>query len=200
MTPNSAAAVILRCAQTLARRGPIRLSDLIVEAWKQDPKRLGIPHYEDQYPDAHRIACYLSGRRGLVSEGYLYREGPNTYLLDYKGVVLGEPHGTLPRADDKVLTALWDSEAFTKDRGGKKEEISYTEACACWGIAGEGEPSERLEAIEGVLRLAQGVEHEIRLWDGRILSEGDVRGLGFFQEYLRERYPFLTGKVKKKGA
>src|SRR6266511_4876408 len=64
--------------------------ELLVAAWRKDPKAWGLRGYEREYPDSNRIHRELDsrgkGQKGIVGSGLLERVQPRTYRLTPKGL------------------------------------------------------------------------------------------------------------------
>ena len=60
----------------LAIDRPATREDIVVAAWERDPMRFGLRRgYETRYPNADAVDVRMYGERGLVSRGYVRREG-----------------------------------------------------------------------------------------------------------------------------
>lgn len=54
--------------------------ELTVGAWVRNHETFGLRGFEDRYPDHHKVYTHLCGKKGLVAEGLLAKDGHRYYL------------------------------------------------------------------------------------------------------------------------
>lgn len=85
---ETVASIIFRAACGLTRSGFVVFDEtqLIVEAWKLAPKRLGLPGYCDAHPDSKRIYVGLIHKCGPIRGGLIERAKECSYRLTMLGL------------------------------------------------------------------------------------------------------------------
>ena len=197
---------ILRAAQRLENGQPFTANALVVAAWQLDHEAFGLEGHAE-YPDSNRVLWILMGQRGLVRRGLLERVGPKLYRLTSAGRdaiqsklkkpiakrSAPRPRATMAKAQEPTLRLMLSSAALDKHREGRKDELTFADACAFWGI-GEQDAGSRVDArlalVETALRLAErSVEQgELTLSDGRVVAEEEVEAARRADDYLRVRF------------
>jgi hypothetical protein len=199
--------MILLAAWELEEQGqsPFSAEALIVTAWQKYPRVFGLKGYTDQHPDSNKVLASIMGRKGLTNRSLLVKMGQKLYALTREGrqavreLLHGEvsrPAGDtvkLPRDQEKFLQALLDSSAVEKFREGRKQELTFADACRFWGIT-ENQHGEvldaRLDRAQGGLaglRRAIGTGSTV-LSNGRSVDTDEIALLGQVHAYLEDRF------------
>jgi hypothetical protein len=199
---------ILVVADQLEKEGqsPFSAEALIVAAWQKFPKTFGLKGYTDQYPDSNKVLSSIMGAKGLTNRGWLLKMGQKLYSLSREGrqavrnllhdgpaTPRGQAAVKLPRDQEKFLLALFASTAVQKFEEGRKQELTFADACRFWNITDSmhGEAlSARLHQLRATLaeidrQLDQG---PAELSNGRVISLDDLGKLGDIHAYLEERF------------
>jgi hypothetical protein len=198
---------ILLAAHQLEEQGqsPFSAEALVVVSWQRFPRTFGLKGYTDQYPDSNKVLSSIMGERGLTRRGWLAKMGQKLYALTREGrqVVVrlqqgGEPPPSAPaikitREMEKQLLPLLSSHAVQKFEEGRKDELTFAEACRFWGIT-ENQQGEALTArLDRTRAILADVERVIgtgsaELSNGRSVSRDDLNLLMAVHEYLAERF------------
>ncbi len=199
---------ILLAAEQLEKQGqsPFSAESLIVASWQQHPRTFGLKGYADQYPDSNKVLSSIMGEKGLARRGWLVKMGQKLYAMTREGRQIvrrilqqeDEPAPALtslrlPRDQEKFVVGLLDGTAVQKFEENRKQELTFADACRCWGITEnmKGDALDtRLEQFEGQLSeldrlLAQ---QDAELSNGRVLTAGDLRVLGNIHRYMEDRF------------
>jgi hypothetical protein len=198
---------ILLAAHQLEEHGqsPFSAEALVVASWQKFPRTFGLKGYTDHYPDSNKVLSSVMGERGLTRRGWLAKMGQKLYTLTREGrqVVVrlqqgGEPPPAMPpikitREMEKQLQPLFSSPAVQKFEEGRKDELTFAEACRFWGIT-ENQHGEvltaRLDRTRAILADAERVigTSNAELSNGRSISRDDLNLLVAVHEYLAERF------------
>jgi hypothetical protein len=198
---------ILLAAHQLEEQGqsPFSAEALVVASWQKFPRAFGLKGYTDHYPDSNKVLSSVMGERGLTRRGWLAKMGQKLYALTREGrqVVVrlqqgGEPPPAAPsikvsRDMEKQLLPLFSSHAVQKFEEGRKDELTFAEACRFWGIT-ENQHGEvltaRLDRTRAILADAERVigTGNAELSNGRSISRDDLNLLVAVHEYLAERF------------
>jgi hypothetical protein len=198
---------ILLAALELEEQGqsPFSAEALIVSAWQKFPKTFGLKGYAELYPDSNKVLSSIMGVRGLAGRGWLAKMGQKLYVMSREGRQLVRRllnDGTSPPVEDaikvsrdqeKFLNGLWDTPAVEKFNEGRKTEVTFTEACAFWGV-NESMKGEAVKARMDHFRLElAGLERlltigEATLSNGRSVALADINRLHDLNTYLEERF------------
>jgi len=198
---------ILLAAHHLEEAGqsPFSAEALIVAAWQQSPRTFGLKGYAELYPDSNKILTSLMGEKGLARRGWLNKVGQKLYALTREGrhVVRRLRHEDTPpppsetvgmaKEHDKLLQVLYGSTAVRKYQDGRKQELTFADACRFWNIT-ENLQGSVLDARLQVLRSAlSDIERTVRnghavLSDGRVFSFDDANVLTDLNLYLEDRF------------
>jgi hypothetical protein len=198
---------ILLAALELEEQGqsPFSAEALIVAAWQKFPKTFGLKGYAELYPDSNKVLSSIMGVRGLAGRGWLSKMGQKLYVLTREGRQLVRrllTDGSTPpveegvkvsREQEKFLNSLWATPAVEKFNEGRKQEITFSEACAFWGVNEQmrGDTVKaRLDAFSAEL---SGLERlltigEATLSNGRSVGLSDVNRLDDVNRYMNERF------------
>ncbi len=193
----SLAESMLEAASTL--KAPFTPEALLLAAWQADPVGFGLPHYQRTHPDARKVNNVLYGSKGLIRRGLLTLEGG---LLALSGRGLGvvqvaEAKGAAPEGLLLRLLPLLGSVAAEKYADGRKNVITFAEACSLWGIARGDDVDARLAAFGRELHeLERHVGREALLPGGRVVTAGEVRCLQHLHEHLGQRYERHLGLLR----
>jgi hypothetical protein len=201
---------VLLAADQLEKEGqsPFSAESLIVAAWQKFPKTFGLKGYTDQYPDSNKVLSSIMGAKGLATKGYLVKMGQKLYALSREGrqVVKGlqsdgepktsapaEPAMKLSREHEKFLLGLFGTSAFQKLEEGRKQDLTFADACRFWNIT-ENMHGEALNSRLQLLRtqLAE-IDHQVskghtELSNGRVVTLEDLGQLNDTHDYLLERF------------
>ena len=198
---------ILLAALELEEQGqsPFSAEALIVAAWQKFPKTFGLKGYAELYPDSNKVLSSIMGVRGLAGRGWLSKMGQKLYVLTREGRQLVRrllTDGSTPpveegvkvsRDQEKFLNGLWATPAVEKFNEGRKQEITFSEACGFWGVNEQmrGDTVKaRLDAFSAEL---SGLERllligEATLSNGRSMAIADLNKLDSVNSYLEERF------------
>jgi hypothetical protein len=199
---------ILLAADQLEKDGqsPFSAEALIVASWQKFPKTFGLKGYTDQHPDSNKVLSSIMGAKGLATRGLLLKMGQKLYSLSRDGRQVvrnllqdGEsrpatpPAQKLGRDQEKFLLHLFDSTAAQKFEEGRKQDLTFADACRYWGIT-ENMTSETLSSRLHQLRahLAE-VDRAVsrgstELSNGRVVTLEDIALLSEVHAYLEEKF------------
>jgi hypothetical protein len=199
---------ILLAADQLEKEGqsPFSAEALIVASWQKFPKTFGLKGYTDQYPDSNKVLSSIMGAKGLASKGWLLKMGQKLYSLSREGRQVvrrllndGEttpaaaPVPRLSREQEKFLLGLFGSSAVQKFEEGRKQELTFADACRFWNI-NENQHGEVLNSRLHQLRanLAE-IDRALdrgpcELSNGRLVSLDDLALLSDIHAHLEERF------------
>jgi len=197
---------ILLAASQLEDEGqsPFSAEALIVGAWQKFPKTFGLKGYADQFPDSNKILTSIMGEKGLARRGWLIKMGQKLYAMTREGREVvralqnGEP---LPAAEpvklskdqEKFLLALLGSTAFLKYQEGRRQELTFADACRFWGLT-ENLSGDHLDERLGHLRATLAdLDRQLGLGrcvlaGGRSVSGEDIGVLADLHARLEERF------------
>jgi hypothetical protein len=114
------------------------------------PDTFGLSGYPTQYPDSNRVFTKIMGSQGLRGKGWLRKVGEKQYRLTQKGfadaeILLDEDGGVpqevaflraqLERSTLRSLERIAQGGAGKKFLDGKREEITFADACSFWDIS-----------------------------------------------------------------
>jgi hypothetical protein len=210
---------ILLAADQLEKEGqsPFSAEALIVASWQKFPKTFGLKGYTDQYPDSNKVLSSIMGVKGLAGRGWLLKVGQKLYHLSREGrqvvrdllhdgdpVTAPAPLQKLPRDQEKFLLQLFASSAVQKFEEGRKQELTFADACRFWNITENlhGEPlNARLRQVRG--QLAE-IDRQLdrtpsELSNGRCVSLDDVALLSDIHDYLEERFSRHLSLLRSRG-
>ena len=188
--------------------------DLLVEAWKQDPRAWGLRGYESQYPDLEKLRKEIdsrgksTGSQSLVNNGFLAKQEGRIYRLTSKGLAaaarLKEGEGTDQTLQTKVgrelqskIKPILGSPIFAAWIKNREHPKLFRDAGYFWQI-GPGSPAltvrKRVTEIDDILQAAlqflndHDVE-EIADTRGKVLFDrNDVERCIEFQKTLKDRF------------
>jgi hypothetical protein len=209
---------ILLAALELEEQGqsPFSAEALIVASWQKFPKTFGLKGYAEQYPDSNKVLSSIMGVRGLAGRGWLAKMGQKLYVLSREGRQLvrrllsdgssppAEEGVKLTRDQEKFLNGLWGTTAIEKYNEGRKMEITFSEACAFWGV-NESMKGEAVKAsldhlhaemasLERLLTIG-----ECTLSNGRSVALADLNRLHDVNNYLSERFARHLNLLRSRG-
>jgi hypothetical protein len=212
---------ILLAALQLEEQGqsPFSAEALIVAAWQKYPRTFGLKGYAEQYPDSNKVLSSIMGVKGLAGRGWLAKVGQKLYALTREGRQalrrLQHAGDTPPPAaagpvklspdQEKFLTALWAGSAFEKFQEGRKQELTFADACAFWGV-GDGTRGPAVTARLDQLRASFAelerllTAGDATLRSGRSLSLDDVNRLQDLNAHLQERFARHLNLLRTRGA
>ncbi len=198
---------ILLAAQQLEHEGqsPFSAEALIVACWQKFPRTFGLKGYADLYPDSNKVLSSIMGARGLASKGWLSKMGQKLYTLSREGRSIasrllqgGEPVSSaapsrLSRDQEKFLLGLLGSNAVEKFDEGRKQELTFTDACRFWNIS-QDQHGEALDSrlqkfdvhLNEVVRYLGGGDTDLS--NGRSVSADEVAHLRTVHDYLQEKF------------
>lgn len=171
---------LLLAAATLEDQGnsPFTAEDLVVAAWQLDPEAFGLSgHLDDAgrpaYPNSNRVFVEIMGSKPIRKQGLLAKSGTKTFRLTESGrqrvaevrsrgngatsAGQSEAKVSFGRETSRKLQRLLGTRAVDKMRGGRDDEITFTDASSFWGINPRSSAmafQARLGDVEGVLRAA----------------------------------------------
>jgi hypothetical protein len=198
---------ILLAASQLEADGqsPFSAEALIVTAWQKYPRTFGLKGYADQYPDSNKVLASLMGEKGLTKRGWLNKVGQKLYSVTREGRVMvrrlrqeEEPEGRpepvkLGQAQEALLVQLLATSAYQKYRDGRKQELTFADACRFWNIAEHlnGEALDnRLSQVRAALAEAErvlGTGHA-QLRTGQTVSAEELSVLSEVDGYMEDRF------------
>jgi hypothetical protein len=200
---------ILLAALQLEEQGqsPFSAEALIVVSWQKYPRTFGLKGYTDQYPDSNKVLSSIMGVKGLAGRGWLAKVGQKLYALTREGrqavrrlqhagdtpPPAAEAAPKVSRDQEKFLTALWAGSAVEKFQEGRKQELTFADACAFWGV-GDGvrgpAVNARLDQTRAALAELERLltAGDATLSNGRSVSLDDVNRLQDLGAHLEERF------------
>jgi hypothetical protein len=200
---------ILLAADQLEKEGqsPFSAESLIVASWQKFPRTFGLKGYTDLYPDSNKVLSSIMGSKGLANKGLLVKMGQKLYTLSREGRHIvksllegGEtkeptapPALKLSRDHEKFLSNLFASSAVQKLEEGRKQDLTFADACRFWNItesmAGEALNS-RLHVVRGQLAEIESLvgKGHTEMTNGRVLTLEDIAQLTDTHIYLEERF------------
>ncbi len=189
-----------------AGQSPFSAEALIVAVWQANPRTFGLKGYAELYPDSNKVLSSLMGEKGLARRGWLHKMGQKLYSLTREGRQVvrrlrpeeAPPVATesvaLSREHDKMLQALFAGTAVRKCLDGRKQELTFADACRFWSItenlAGPALDA-RLEALRTALATIErtiGKGGQTTLGDGRHFTFDDANLLSDLHLYLEDRF------------
>ena len=189
-------------------QSPFSAEALIVSAWQKYPRTFGLKGYDEQYPDSNKVLASIMGEKGLARRGWLVKMGQKLYSLSHEGrrtvrrLLQGEDQPETIKSDrplklskehDKLLQGLFAASAYEKFREGRKQELTFADACRFWGIT-ENLSSEALDARLDHLRAALAeIEQQVglssaNLSDGHSITLDDLTQLCDIHNHLLQRF------------
>ena len=199
---------ILLAAEQLEKEGhsPFSAEALIVASWQKFPKSFGLKGYTDLYPDSNKVLSSIMGVKGLARRGWLLKMGQKLYSLSKEGRALiqkilegGEAPPSsadsvkLTREQEKFLLHLFGSTAVHKFEEGRKQDLTFADACRFWSIT-ENVHGEALNARLHQVRANLGDMDRLvsrapsELSNGRLVTLDDLTQLSDIHAYLEERF------------
>lgn len=186
---------------------PFSAEALIVAVWRKYPRTFGLKGYEDQYPDSNKVLASIMGERGLTRRGWLDKPGQKLYALTGEGrrmvrrLLQGDDQPApkqnrpvkLARDHDKLLQGLFVSSAYEKHREGRRQEMTFADACRFWGIS-ENSAADALDARLDHLRAALAeIERQVglgsaNLSDGHNITLDDISQFCDIHGHLLQRF------------
>ena len=204
--------MILLAAWDLEQQGqsPFSAEALIVTSWQKFPRAFGLKGYADQYPDSNKVLASIMGTKGLTRRSLLVKMGQKLYALTREGraVVRGlldedpgedeEPSPAaesvkLPRDQEKFLLGLLAGTALQKYDEGRRNELTFADACRFWGIT-ENLHGEALDArLDKMQSSLTGLSRSLgkaaaELSTGRSVTPDEVNRLCQVHAYLEDRF------------
>jgi hypothetical protein len=199
--------LLAACQLEEVGQSPFSAEALIVAAWQKYPRTFGLKGYAEQHPDSNKVLSSIMGEKGLARRGWLIKMGQKLYALTREGrqvvrrlrqedspPAAEEPSPeAMPREHDKLLQALFASTAVRKFQDGRRQELTFADACRFWSITENLQASvldARLEALKAALTEVERLTAQRSgvLSDGRNVSAGDANLLCDVHEYLEERF------------
>ena len=209
---------LLLAAQKLQRTSKaFSAEDLVVTAWRMYPDTFGLSGYADQHPDSNRVFTKIMGSEGLRGKGWLRKVGVKQYRLTQKGLAdaeaLLQENGGLPqevgflraqleRATLRSLERLTEAGAGRKYLSGRREEITFADACSFWDISVRSNANTlvaRLADTETVLEsaLAKSEQKGMKL-PRRNLSYEELEGLLRVHHEMQEEFEGEISIIRKR--
>ncbi len=211
---------ILLAANQLEEAGqtPFSAEALIVIAWQKYPRTFGLKGFVELHPDSNKILASIMGEKGLARRGWLVKTGLKMYALTKDGqlvikrILQGEDRPASRQSTirtnketDRILLAIMDSDVVIKFEDGRKQEVSFSDACKFWTIQ-DGMNAEQIEfRIHTVKKCLQNVEHQIGLGNA-VLSTGqsvamvDVVRVAEIHKHLEEKFSRHINLLKVRAA
>jgi hypothetical protein len=199
--------MILLAAWDLEQQGqsPFSAETLIVTSWQKFPRAFGLKGYADQYPDSNKVLASIMGGKGLARRSLLVKMGQKLYALtrEGRGIVRdllqeGEEEPPtesvkLGREEEKFLLGLLASTAVQKYDEGRKQELTFADACRFWGITenlhGEALDARLARLQEGLAGLKRTLgKAQATLANGRHVGPDEVSQVCQVHGYLEDRF------------
>ena len=210
---------ILLAAMELEDQGqsPFSAEALIVAAWQKFPQAFGLKGYAELYPDSNKVLSSIMGVRGLAGRGWLGKMGQKLYVLTRDGRQLvrrllndgssapAEEVVKVSREQEKFLSGLWATVAVEKFNEGRKQDITFGEACGFWGVseAMKGDAVKaRLDSVHAELGSLERLLTigDTALSNGRSVSLADINRLDDICRYLEERFARHLNLLRSRAA
>jgi hypothetical protein len=198
---------ILLAASVLEAAGqsPFSAEALIVTVWQKYPRTFGLKGYAEQYPDSNKVLASLMGEKGLTKRGWLSKVGQKLYSLTREGRIMvrrlrqeEEPEAPvepvrLSQAQETLFLQLLASSAYQKFRDGRKQQLTFADACRFWNIAEHlnGEALDnRLSQLRGALAEVERAlgSGQAELRSGQTLSAEELGQLVDMDGYMEDRF------------
>lgn len=200
---------------TVLRNYPdgIKLEDLVVAVWKAHPGDFSLSGHP--HPSDNKVIYMLSGDRGLVGRGFVTRVRQKFYALSSAG--LAAVRGMVPDADDgpvpdfpvlpdrldKFLRGIFTSSAMDKIDSGKRNLLTFQDACRFWNISGNMAPDHVEERFKTVTKNFNDAD----IWlekngtsrvGRREVNMGTLRALRNVHVYMEDRFEKLLNLLRKR--
>lgn len=153
---------------------PFTAEDLVIAAWRKFPNTFGLSGYLDKdgsrlYPDSNRVFAEIMGSKPIRKKGFLRKVGSKMYQLTEAGhqhassLISKAADGggiskiSLSREVVRELQRLFSTKAVEKFKNNRKEEITFSDACAFWGISPRSSAIEfegRVSALDEIIERA----------------------------------------------
>lgn len=160
--------------------------ELVVAAWRRDPKVFGLAGFEQQHPNAHKVFAILMGQRGLVHQGYLTRLETRQLKITEAGRQKVAPDAALESLDDEALVLrLQSTRAFQGYAEGSQGTVQLQDARRFWDLLqahSKEAVAEKLDLLED--RLTKMAESETL--PEQLASQ--ARSLWHVHRHLRGRF------------
>lgn len=197
--------LVLAADELNRRKGGFTAEDLVVQAWRLFPRTFGISGYTDdegqpEFPDSNRVFAEIMGSKPVRKRGLIRKVGQKRYrltpsgqefaeLLRNRGSESGGEEGarkaSLSREVEGELERLLESRVFEKWRKGKRDAITFHDACLFWRISSRSTAVDlegRLSDSERIIR--KGIQASKRE-DVSFQHGGDAYSHEVFVELLR---------------
>jgi hypothetical protein len=189
---------------------PFTAEDLVVSAWRAFPDTFGLAGHNDvsgelEYPDSNRVFAEIMGSKPIRKRGLLRKVGTKMYQLTEAGRerarFLAPQTGradtrklSLSRGIEAELQRLLAARATDKYRLGRKDQITFRDACAFWGISPRSSAIElegrRASAQDTIQRALQAIDEGGTTFEhaGAPLQRQDVEGLTSAAAYMEAAF------------
>ncbi len=189
---------------------PFTAEDLVVSAWRRYRDTFGLGGHNDEtgmpaYPDSNRVFAEIMGTKPIRKRCLLRKVGTKMYQLTEAGrdqarllASLTEVSSTrkvsLARDLKSELRNLMDSRAVGKYRGQRQQDITFSDACAFWGISPRSSAIELQGRIANLERIVQRAMESVSAGEasfehgGPTFIRGDVEVLLSVHRILLDRF------------
>jgi hypothetical protein len=213
---------LLLAAHEIENKGriPFSAEDLVVKAWKLFPDAFGLAGYNDndgkpKHPDSNRVYVEIMGSKPIRKRGLLTKVGRKMYKLTEAGkrratlLTVGSKSSpqkaTFSRDIETEVRRLMDSRAATKIRSNRKNDLTFHDACAFWGISPRSNAKDlwsRFEHTQSVIKDAIEATRgktSITMEHGGIpFTEGDMQALKSVHEELINKFNSELTYIRKR--
>lgn len=210
--PLSVVDKLLLAAYDLSLKGkaPFSAEDLVVSAWMLYPRTFGLAGYNGdsgnpRYPDSNRVYAEVMGSKPIRKRGLVRKVGTKKYEITEAGLESArllsarksEPQtekATLARETGDALKHLLSSRARAKFLAGRQGDVTFSDACAFWGISPRSTAIQlqgRLANLRHLLESAQqatGREGASFTHGGDSFSAQDLSQLAEIDLFMRDRF------------
>jgi len=219
----SVADKLLLAAYDLSRNGkmPFSAEDLVVSAWTLYPRAFGLAGHVDalgnpKYPDSNRVFAEVMGTKPIRKRGLLRKVGTKRYELTEAGLEHARLLSTrqpeaqmektsLARETGDALKQLLSSRARAKYVAGRQADITFSDACAFWGISPRSTAIQlqgRLANLKRLLESAQqAIGHEGASFThgGAALTPEDLSQLEEVDFLMQDRFRDELQHIARRG-
>jgi len=146
------------------------LEDLVVSAWENFPDTFGLkghsgPNGKLCYPDSNRVSAEIMGSKPARKLGLIRKVGTKIYKLTEAGharsLLLVQQRSSekdvlkagFSREVENYLKKLLSSRALEKFKNNRRDDITFYDACAFWGIS----PRSSAIELEGSFSNLEGI-------------------------------------------
>jgi hypothetical protein len=197
--------------------------DLVVAAWERDADTFGLAGYPDEetgkprFPNSNRVFAEIMGSKPIRQQGLLVKTGTKMFRLTETGRRRADALRVPPASQSEEprrasfsrpvarrFERLLGTRAVDKLLSGRREEITFTDAAAFWGVSARSTAMEfqgRIGEVEGVLRTAGAAAERgplLMKHGARAYAREDIEQLLALHEDMLERFKEEISFIRKR--